>query len=226
VGLALFLTWALGRELDPDQDLAAFIGVGLVLIALLFVDAPSFLLILWVLLLLRTVNRTVGLPAKLLDSLAVFGLGIWLTLQGIWLAGLVTAIAFLLDGLLIPPLKRHLFASGLSLAITVIWAVWYGGSTLERATTPLVVALVAISGLFLIVIANTRDLRSVGDATRKPLNPRRVQAAQALALLTALATAWWDGPRGVQDLLPVWAAILGISLYQIASFLFSRSWGS
>jgi hypothetical protein len=27
-GLAVFLTWALGRELDPDHDLSAFVGQG------------------------------------------------------------------------------------------------------------------------------------------------------------------------------------------------------
>jgi hypothetical protein len=224
VGLVLFLAWALGRELDPDHDLAAFVGVGLVLVTMLFANPPSLLLVLWLLLVLRTVNRTVGLPAKLVDSLAVLSLGVWLTLQGIWLAGLVTAIAFLLDGLLMPPLRRHLVASGLSFIIMVVLAVWHGGLAPEGATRPLVViASVTISCLFLIVIATTRESRAVGDATGKPLNPRRVQAAQVLALLTALMTSWWNGAPGVEALLPLWAAMLGISLYRIASLLLSRS---
>ncbi|MGD9316838.1 MAG: hypothetical protein PVG56_08400, partial [Anaerolineae bacterium] len=42
-GLVMFLTWALGRELDPDHDLSAFVGAGLVLIALLLAGAPSLL---------------------------------------------------------------------------------------------------------------------------------------------------------------------------------------
>ena len=227
VGLVLFLAWALGRELDPDHDLSAFVGAGLLLLALLVLIPPSLLLILWVLLVLRTVNRTVGLPAKILDSLTVFGLGIWLTWQGIWIAGFLTAIAFLLDGLLAPPLRRHLFASGLSLVITVVLVVWNGELAPEGAATPLVViASMAVSCMFLIVIVTSRESRAVGDATRRPLNPRRVQAAQGLALLTALVTAWWDGVRGVQVLLPLWAAILGVSLYRLVSLLFSRIWGS
>ena len=74
-GFVLFLTWALGRELDPDHDLSAFMGVGLALIVLLFFDLPELLLVFWLLLVLRTVNRTTGLPARPLDSLAILGLG-------------------------------------------------------------------------------------------------------------------------------------------------------
>jgi hypothetical protein len=134
-GLVVFLTWALGREIDPDHDLSAFVGAGLVLIALLFLDIPALLVVLWLLTVLRIVNRTVGLPAKPLDSLAVFGLGAWLTWQGYWMAGLITAAAFLLDGLLSPPLRYHLFASGLTLVITVILSVFQGGMAMEGGPT-------------------------------------------------------------------------------------------
>jgi hypothetical protein len=79
-----------------------------------------------------------------------------------------------------------------------------------------------IAGLFLAVIATTRQLDSVGDATGEPLAARRVQAAQVLALLTGLLTAWWDGAPGLVALLPLWAAMLGVSLYRLAIRLLSR----
>jgi hypothetical protein len=222
-GLVLFLTWALGRELDPDHDLAAFVGAGVVLIASLLVDPPSLLVVLWLLLVLRTVNRTVGLPAKLLDSLAVFGLGVWLALQGVWTTGLITAAVFLLDGLLSLPLRRHLFASVLALVITVALYIFYGDFVMEDSSTiPVVIASVVAAGLFLVVIATSGELRAVGDATRRPLNPRRVQAAQALALLTALLFAWGYGASGVAALLPLWAAMFGVSLYRLAILAQSR----
>jgi hypothetical protein len=146
-GLAVFLTWALGRELDPDHDLSAFVGAGLVFIALLLVDAPSLLLILWLLSVLRTVNRTVGLPAKPLDSLWVLGLSAWLTWQGYWMVGLVTAVAFLLDGLLPPPLRRQLLASGLAFLATVILSIFHGERAMETEPTLLVVVLsIAVVG--------------------------------------------------------------------------------
>lgn len=224
IGLVPFLTWALGRELDPDHDLAAFVGAGLVLIALLLVGPPPLLVVLWLLLALRLVNRTVGLPAKPLDSLAVLGLGLWLTWQGYWIAGLVTAGAFLLDGLLSPPLRYHLFISGLALVATIVLSVFHGGVAIEGGPTMLVVvSSVVLAGLFAVVIATSREVQAVGDATREPLNPRRVQAAQLLALLTALLFAWWYGTSGLVALLPLWAALLGTSLYRLVILVRSRS---
>jgi hypothetical protein len=223
-GLVLFLTWALGRELDPDHDLSAFVGTGLALIALLFVDKPSLLLILWLLLVLRMLNRTAGLAAKPLDSLAVLGLGAWLTWQGYWMAGLMTAAAFLLDGLLSPPLRTQLFVSGLALVATLVLSIFHGDVAMESGPTMLVVVSSIVgAGLFLVVIATSRDVQAVGDVAvgtaGEALNPRRVQAAQALALLTALLLAWWAGTSGIVTLLPLWAAMLGVSLYRLAILL-------
>ena len=223
-GFVPFLTWALGRELDPDHDLSAFVGAGLVLITFLLPDMPSLILILWLLLVLRIVNRTVGLPAKPWDSLGVLGLGAWLTWQGYWLVGLMTAVAFLLDGLLSPPLRHHLFVSGLSFVTTVVLAIFHGDMTMESGPTlPVVLSSVVVTGLFLVVIATTRRVEAVGDATGTVLNARRVRAAQVLALLTALLFAWWGGVSGLVTILPLGAAMIGVSLYRLVILFPSRS---
>jgi hypothetical protein len=223
-GFLPFLTWALGRELDPDHDLSAFVGAGLVLVAFLLPDMPSLLVILWLLMVLRMVNRTVGLPAKPWDSLGVLGLGAWLTWQGHWLVGLITAVAFLLDGLLSPPLRHHLFMSGISLVTTAILAIFHGDMTMETGPgLPVLLSSVAVAGLFPIVIATTRKVEAVGDATGEVLNARRVQAAQVLALLTALLFAWWGGAPGMMAMLPLWAAMFGVGLYRFAVLFLSRS---
>jgi hypothetical protein len=219
-GLVVFLTWALGRELDPDHDLSAFVGTGLAIIALLIFDRPSLLVIVWLLMILRIVNRTVGLPAKPLDSLGVLGLGSWLAWQGDWMVGLATAAGFLLDGLLSPPLRRHLFVSGLAFVATLVLSIFHGDIAMESGpTTAVVIAAAVMAGLFLVVIATSGESQAVGDATGKPLNPRRVQAAQVLALLTALLFAWWAGASGIVALLPLWAAMTGVGLYRLATLL-------
>jgi len=222
-GFVVFLTWALGRELDPDHDLSAFVGAGLVLIPLLLFDTPSLLLTFWLLLLLRIVNRTGGLPARPLDSLAVLGLGAWLTWQGYWMAGLTTAAAFLLDGLLSPPLRTQRFVSGLAFVATLVLSIFHGDMAMESgATMPVAVSSVLMAGLFLVVIVTSREVQAVGDATGVPLNPRRVQAGHILALLTVLLLAWWAGASGVVDLLPLWAAMVGVGLYRLTILFLPR----
>ena len=223
-GFAVFLAWALGRELDPDHDLSAFVAAGLALVAVLLAEAPPLMVILWLLVVLRLVNRTVGLPAKPLDSLSVLGLGAWLTWQGDWIVGLVTAVAFLLDGMLPPPLRYHLLVSGLALVATALLTILQGGTASgDGLTATIAISSLAVAGLFLIVIANSRELQAVGDATGEPLHARRVQAAQILALATALLFAWRAGEAGVLAMLPLWAAMLGVSLYRLAILFLSRA---
>jgi hypothetical protein len=222
-GLSVFLAWALARELDPDHDLSAFWGAGLMLIGLFFFDLPSLLMLFWLLIVLRILNRTSGLSARVLDSLVLLVLGGWLTWQGQWMAGLMTTVAFVLDGWLVTPLRRHRFFAGLALVATVALAVFNGNIAMENGPSLTTVApAVVVSGLFVLVIVAAREIKSVGDETNEWLNPRRVQAGQIVALVTALLAAWWEGKLGVVALLPLWAAMFGAALYQLG--LLSGTW--
>jgi hypothetical protein len=222
---AVFFAWALSRELDPDHDLSAFVGAGLIFVAVWLIELPTLLALLWIILVLRTVNRTTGLAAKVMDSLGLLALGGWLAWQGNWGYGLVTALALGLDGRLSLPLKRHLAFAVLALAITGISLLPFGLFSESKAgvgaavgvglSWPVLLALFATSCLFLLVIYGSRVIQSVGDVGGEPLDPRRVQAAQGLALLTALQVAWWQGTPGVTSLLPLWAAMLGTGSYQL-----------
>jgi hypothetical protein len=215
-GLGIFLAWALGRELDPDHDLSAFVGAGLALLGLVFFGLPDLGLLFWVLVLMRIVNRAVGLPAKLTDSLLFVGLGGWLTWQGNWVFGLMTALAFFLDSRLSRPHRRHLFFAGIAFVVTVI-LLFINGRVLgkDRLSLPAMLAVFGMSALFVPVVVASRRLRSVDDEASKPLDPKRVQAAQVMALLTAIQIALWSGNPGVVSLIPLWAAVLGAALYSV-----------
>ena len=94
----VFACWALGRELAPDDNSAAFVGAVLAFIALWWWPSPSLLLLFTALALSRIVNRTTGLTARLVDSVIVTALVIWtmVSLQNP-LAGVAAALAFVLD---------------------------------------------------------------------------------------------------------------------------------
>jgi hypothetical protein len=192
-------------------------------LGLFFVDLPSLLVLFWLLLTVRIVNRSTGLPARPLDTLAVLGLGGWLTWQGYWMAGLMTAVAFLLDGLLSRALRYHLLAAGLAFLATIVVAVFHGNLAMESGLeTPMVLVVGVGTVLFLFVIATSRTVKAAGDATGEPLDPKRVQAAQGIALLTGLLVAWWSGASGVVAVLPLWAAGAGAALYPPLKHALSR----
>ena len=93
-------------------------------------------------------------------------------------------------------------------------------------TMPVIVSSLVVTGLFLVVIVTSREIRAVGDAAEgtvgEPLSPTRVRAAQVLALLTALMSVWWAGVSGTVALLPLWAAMAGLGIYRIAVILRPR----
>jgi hypothetical protein len=219
-GVAVVIAWALGRELDPDHDLSAFVAAGLALLGLFFFDLPGFLGLVWTVVLLRVVNRTPGLPARLIDSLGLLGLGSWMAWQGSWALGIFTALGFALDARLPSPQKRQLRFAGLALlAAFVSLGLGSGLPAEEPGPWPLWAAALGTSALFVLVVVRSRRVHSLGDATGEPLHPRRVQAAQSLGLLVGLQAVWWGGVEGLAAWHPLWAALLGVALYAWACLI-------
>lgn len=60
IGGAVFLTWALARELDPKYAYSAFLSVAFSLVYLLNYQSVQFLLIFWIILVMRLLSGFVG----------------------------------------------------------------------------------------------------------------------------------------------------------------------
>ncbi len=211
-GIAVFVSWALGRELDPDHDLAAFgaaalMGLGLVV----WHDLPNLGLVFWLLLIIRVVNRTTGLAVTMIDSLGVIAFGVLLAGQGNWGLGIITALALLLDSQLTPRNPRQLWFAGVALVGTLVVAGLAGVITFptQLSLSDGSIAL-GLSALFLPIIGRSKRVVSVGDEDGVRLNALRVQGGQALALLIGLEVAL---ASGLLELLPLWAAVIGIAGY-------------
>ena len=213
-GFTVGLTWAISRELDPDHDLSAFVAAALAIAGLVVFSLPGIAIHFWLVVLARIIIRPVGFTARLFDSLALLGLGGWLAWDGNWIVGVMTAVAFVLDARLSEPLRRQLYFAGVTLLMTVVFVALDGWSR-PADNTSYLAAVLPVSVLFVWVIVGSGEVESRTDATRQPMDGRRVRAAQLVSLLTALLMAWWYGNAGVVQLLPLWAAFLGIALFRI-----------
>jgi len=99
LGVGVFLTWALSRELDPAHDYSAFIAAALSLFMLFYFEAIHFLIVLWLLLLMRAVNGITGKQLTLFDIFAVVGFTVYLSLtneNSIYLLIFILAMAFII----------------------------------------------------------------------------------------------------------------------------------
>mgnify|MGYP006296618895 FL=1 len=213
-GVAVFLGWAVCREIDPDNDLSAFVAAALTGIGLYLWDLPGFLQIFWLLLLIRIINRTTGLEPKILDSLVLLALGMVLSYLGNWSFGIVTLIAFLFDALLPKKNRKQLIfaaaaAVGIVIRLFVIKGVW-APLELERVTF-------LVSGLLVVlsvpVIIGYRKVSSTGDQTGEQLLSIRVQMGQITAVLAGIAAVIYSGTAGLYMMLPFWASIVAALLY-------------
>ncbi len=215
VGIAVALgSWALARELAPDDQPAAFVAMALAYATFLVVGAPSILLLFTCLLLVRVVDRTTGLAARFADSLVVAGL----TLASLYatrspLLGAVAALAFALDATLRDPLRRQWVFAALCLAGAGLWAAWFGTGIDDLATPTGVSAwlVAAISLLYAVSYFRTRRVEAVGDVSGVTLATSRVRAGMFIALLVA-AQALTSGQTGTVDSSAVWATLAGVGI--------------
>lgn len=212
--LAAFGTWAMGRELDPDQPATAFSALVVsVLVFLLIGPAASnaHLLVLFTTLgLVRQVNRTTGLEARITDSLVLFALTLWVVYgTGNPLFALVAGLSFSLDGILDRPLRRQWLFAILSFGTTIVYMVdhdvagtVYGvPHTLAQWLAAMAAVVFALNAMLL------NSVTSVADVGGKPLKPARVRGGMAVAFLAVAL-----GLPEVREVALIAATLAGVCL--------------
>ncbi len=208
--LAAFGSWALGRELLPDDHAAAFISMVMAFLACLAFYSPGLLLLLSTLMLVRIVNRSTGMPARTSDSVLVTLLVIWAVYatQLPWF-GAVAALAFVLDASLNNPRRKQLLFAGLCLGTMVVYIVdhdvaWLSFHSPRSLLQWLAIAIALLLGLNLLLL---KKIHSRGDVGNKRLSLERVKAGTWIALL-----AYLQGLDKMPDVILLVATIGGLCL--------------
>ena len=206
-----FGTWALARELAPDDNPAAFVAMALGLGSMGLWPKPSLALLFSTLMLVRIVNRTTGLTARVVDVVLVFGLVAWTA----WstaspLVLVVAALAFGFDAILAEPARRHAWAAAVALAGALALGLSTGLTTSELGgTAAWAVAVVVV--LYLWLIVSTRRIDAPCDVTGEPNRPERIKAGMLVALLVA-GQALVHGNGGIAMAAPLWATMAAVAV--------------
>lgn len=215
--LSVFWAWAMAREIDPQEQLSAFVAASLVTIAVFIVDVRFNLIVLFYMMsMTRILNRSVGLPATLLDSIVLLVFTGVVGFFGSWIYAMMGATAFLLDSLLPDRDRKHLLFAGLSTVIMIAAFIMQTGTLSPiLPTTEFIMGIVAVTFIFIPIIVKSRHVDAVCDVNSEPLLPIRVQAAQVIALLFGYHVALWQGNIGILEFLPLWLTIAGVSLFPL-----------
>lgn len=208
--LVIFGSWALARELDPDDNPAAFIAMAVAAYAALAVDSPGILIVFTTLGLVRIVNRSTGLASRKTDSIVMLLLTFWV-IYGTEspLFGAVAALAFILDGILKNPLRHQWFFGLICLGGAVVYIIDHDIGLGSLAAPDTLFGWMAL--LFLLIFALNmlllKNVFSKGDFGGEQLDVARVKGGMAVGLLAALQGI--NRPEGVVIIV---AAIAGICI--------------
>ena len=212
-GAAVFLTWAIARELDPDHHWAAFPGVVIMLIALPLVGLPGFILLFWLLTATRVLNHTTGLRPGLADSVVLTILTGWLLWKGYWIPGVLTVVVFILDGFMDGE-NRKQFVFGVVNLILIITGRFLELFYMVEVEIEMYLAIgtLLVTLFFLPVIISSSKVESTGDNTGDKLDPVRVQLGMIISIVAMITVIITNGLQGFISFAPVVASIVGLSL--------------
>jgi hypothetical protein len=208
--LIAFGSWALARELFPDDDPAAFISMALAVLAALSFESPGILIVFATLGLVRIVNRSTGMAAKKTDSVIVMLLVFWViygTKSPFY--GAVAALAFLFDGSLKDPLRHQWVFALICFGGMIVYMVDHDvglayfhapDSLLEWLS--LAVLLILALDMFLL-----KKVRSGADLNGRPLDIGRVKGGMSIGLFAA-----FQGLVALEGVILLVATIAGIAI--------------
>ena len=186
---AAFGSWALARELYPDDNPAAFISMAAGLLVALAVDSAGLLVVFVTLGLARIVNRTTGLPARKSDSAILMLLSIaviYTTASPLF--GLVAGLAFIMDGTLKGPLRHQWLFGMVCVAATVVYAVDHDVGLGQLSAPDSLFQWLGLLALlvFALNILVQKKVHARADVNRLRLDVNRVRGGMAIGFLAGL----------------------------------------
>lgn len=214
--LGFLFSFMIAQELDPDRKLGGIIGGGLTLICSLYLGEGNILVMLWLLFILRMLNRTSGDRHRIADNIIIIGAAVWLGKDGYWLYPLMTGAIYAVESQITGGYFRSLYLAGVAMAGAAI-------ANFSSETPSLSVIYVYImSFTFIIFLPEIRAAvftQFKADKTGKRISPRRLQVAQGIFLMIGFFMPFFHGDAQALALIPGFMAAIGCGCYLFASLL-------
>lgn len=212
VAVFAFLAWAIGREIDPDYNLTAYVAMILAVGAYHVWGGSNLLGVALVMMGLRLVNRTTGLKPMIGDNVVItLGAGV-LSAMGHPLLGVATVVAFGLNALLDDPDSPNGWVfGGVALVATVIGALLADSIERDFALDTEWAIVAGVIGVLYLGVALTTQTTfvSVGDHRNTALSRLRIMWARLLLLGVAVGWLLWAGENAGTALALLFVVMIG-----------------
>ena len=171
---------------------------------------------LWLLFILRMLNRSSGDRHRLIDNIIMIGSAAWLGLQGLWVFPLLTGAAYILESQIQAGYFRSLYLAGISLACLIF--AKYDTVANELSMSNIIIMALAFI-LFLPEIRVADYVKSKGDKNGKRLLPKRLQTMQGYFCMMLFSLTFLHGNAIVPSLMPAVGAAAGCGIYLFVALL-------
>ena len=215
-GLGFLLSYMIAQELDPDRQLGGIIGGALTVVGYYFFGAGNFMVLIWLLFILRMLNRSSGDRHRIGDNIIIIGSAVWLGKEGFWVYPLLTGAAYILESQIKGGYFRSLYLAGISLAGLII-------AEFSKEATVLTLEMILLNCaaiiIFLPEVRIAEYTQAKGDKNGKRLIPKRLQATMGFFCMMLVAAIFLHGNEAGKQLLPGSMAALGCGLYLLVALM-------
>ena len=215
-GLGFLLSYMIAQELDPARQLGGIIGGILTVVGYYFFGAGNFMVLIWLLFILRMLNRSSGDRHRIGDNIIIIGSAVWLGKEGFWVYPLLTGAAYILESQIKGGYFRSLYLAGISLAGLII-------AEFSKEATVLTLEMILLNCaaiiIFLPEVRIADYTQAKGDKNGKRLIPKRLQATMGFFCMMLVAAIFLHGNEAGKQLLPGSMAALGCGLYLLVALM-------
>ena len=215
-GLGFLLSYIIALELDPDRQLGGLIGGALTVLGYYFFGDGNITVMLWLLFILRMLNRSSGDRHRIGDNVIIIASAVWLGKEGFWVYPLLTGAAYILESQIKGGYFRSLYLAGISLAGLII--AEFSKESVVLTMDMIVLNCFAII-LFLPEIRIAEYTQAKGDKNGKRLIPKRLQATMGFFCMLLVAAIFLHGNEAGKQLLPGTMAAIGCGLYLLVALM-------
>ena len=215
-GLGFLLSYIIALELDPDRQLGGLIGGALTVLGYYFFGAGNITVMLWLLFILRMLNRSSGDRHRIGDNVIIIASAVWLGKEGFWVYPLLTGAAYILESQIKGGYFRSLYLAGISLAGLII--AEFSKESVVLTMDMIVLNCFAII-LFLPEIRIAEYTQAKGDKNGKRLIPKRLQATMGFFCMLLVAAIFLHGNEAGKQLMPGTMAAIGCGLYLLVALM-------
>ncbi len=218
---AVFMSWAIGREIDPACEWSAFVALPFTLIIALFFDGPGFVFLFFILLVSRVLNGSSGMRSTSIDSFLLIILGAILYYDGIFTALLILSPVFIFDAHLHPQnRKQNIFALISPFLFLVMLLIVPGISfTAETVDIYKLGSLLLLAAAFMVLSILSSDKPVYDDKNKMILLRQRISLARLVPVVLIITALVFEGPRAFVLLYPAGLAYYGTAFYHLGRMI-------